>query len=377
MSQQGQQVHVSPQVVTTEAVTAPAEDFGRLMAQPVRSVSVFTSIEAFETAQRMAKMLAASSMVPKQYQTRAETVKDEAMSNCMVALNLANRTGADVFMIMQNLYVVHGRPGWSAVFLIASANASGRFTPLRWEWKGKPGSDDYGARVVAKDASGELCEGSWVTMKLVKAEGWWDRKSRDGGPASKWPTMTEQMFMYRSAAFWVRTYCPEVSVGMHTVDEIIDSPDPIATAFTPAQAAKEALEAAGEPIPAAKPAAKPEPAKEAAKTKPKPAETKPAAKPEPKVEPKPEAKPEPTPSVAETSKTDRAPAPEPEQKQPAMFPKEEIDGPDWMQAIRNSSTIAELDENSSDAVTTLGIEYEEVEPIYNTRKKQILDAAKG
>ena len=37
----------------------------------------------------------------------------------LIAQNMARRMGADLLMVMQNLYVVHGRPGWSAQFLIA------------------------------------------------------------------------------------------------------------------------------------------------------------------------------------------------------------------------------------------------------------------
>jgi hypothetical protein len=52
---------------------------------------------------------------------------------------------------------------------------------------------------------------------MVDAEGW----SKKTG--SKWLTMPEQMFMYRAAAFWSRVFAPEISLGMHTSDEVEDS----------------------------------------------------------------------------------------------------------------------------------------------------------
>jgi hypothetical protein len=39
--------------------------------------------------------------------------------------------------------------------------------------------------------------------------------------------MPELMLMYRSAAFLIRTYAPEISMGLRTDDEIIDiTPEP-------------------------------------------------------------------------------------------------------------------------------------------------------
>ena len=36
-------------------------------------------------------------------------------------------------MVMQNLYIVYGRPSWSSKFLIATINTCGRFEPLKFE----------------------------------------------------------------------------------------------------------------------------------------------------------------------------------------------------------------------------------------------------
>jgi hypothetical protein len=52
---------------------------------------------------------------------------------------------------------------------------------------------------------------------MAKAEGWTKKNG------SKWLTMPEQMFMYRAGAFWSRVYAPELSLGMSTAEEIIDT----------------------------------------------------------------------------------------------------------------------------------------------------------
>jgi hypothetical protein len=87
---------------------------------------------------------------------------------------------------MQNLDIIHGRPGWRATFIIATMNASNRFTPLRFRWEGKAGTDTWGCRAVAKDReSGEECIGALITLATAKAEGW---SAKNG---SKWKTIPE------------------------------------------------------------------------------------------------------------------------------------------------------------------------------------------
>jgi hypothetical protein len=180
------------------------------------AINAFGSAPAFEVAQRMARALSTSSMVPKQYQGST------GLANCMIAIELASRIGCSVFQVMQNLYIVHGKPGWSGTFLIGSVNSSGRFTPLRFRWHGVKGHDDWSCTAVAKDKnSGEECVGAAISWAMVKAEGW---LNKDG---SKWKTMPEQMFMYRSAAFWTRAYAPEIALGMRTVEEEEDTLPPL------------------------------------------------------------------------------------------------------------------------------------------------------
>lgn len=170
------------------------------------AINAFGSASAFATAQRIATALAQSTMVPAQYQGN--------VPNCLIAIELASRIGASVFAVMQSMDIIHGRPGWRATFLIATVNASRRFTPIRYRWEGKAGSPEYGCRAVAKDVeTGEECIGALISWGMVRAEGW-DAKS-----GSKWKTMPEQMFMYRAAGFWTRVYAPEMSMGLRTAEE--------------------------------------------------------------------------------------------------------------------------------------------------------------
>lgn len=170
-------------------------------------IGVFESLDNFIAAQRMANVLAASTMVPKEYQGN--------VANCVIALELASRLRASPFMVMQNLDVIHGRPSLRATFIIGTVNTCGRYTPLAFDWCGKEGEDSWGCRGVAVDkATGQVLEGTWITWGMAKREGWTTKSG------SKWQTMPEQMFRYRAAAFWARAYAPETMLGMSTSEEV-------------------------------------------------------------------------------------------------------------------------------------------------------------
>jgi hypothetical protein len=171
---------------------------------------VFSGIQAFEQAQRMAQCLAQSTMVPKDYQGQ------QGLANCMIAMEVAGRMKISPLVVMQNMVPIHGRPTWSSSFLIGTINASGRFSPLRFHFDNEDNPTSCYAE--AKDlASGDILKGQKVTLEMAKKEGW---TSRAG---SKWPTMPGQMLTYRAASFWVRVYCPEISLGLVTQEEALDA----------------------------------------------------------------------------------------------------------------------------------------------------------
>lgn len=173
------------------------------------AVPGFASKQGFELAMRQAKALASSTLVPASYQNN--------VGNTLIALDMAFRIGANPLMVMQNLYVVQGKPSWSSTFLIASINHCGRFTSLRYEEKGTIDGDDYAVRAWANEkATGERLNGTWITWTMVKSEGWLNKSG------SKWKTMPDQMFKYRAAAFWQRAYAPEISMGLMTQEEVRD-----------------------------------------------------------------------------------------------------------------------------------------------------------
>lgn len=181
------------------------EELVKLNEKP-QSVGFFTDGKTFDHVQRIALMFSKSDLVPKRFQNNP--------GNCIIAIEMAQRMGASYLMVMQNLDVIQGKPGFSSTFLIACINACGKFSPLRYEEDEKEGGR---CRAWAFDkANEEKIYGAWVSMIMAKAEGWIDKNG------SKWKTMPELMRRYRAAAFFQRQFAPEISMGLHTVEEIID-----------------------------------------------------------------------------------------------------------------------------------------------------------
>lgn len=168
--------------------------------------NAFATKDSFEHIQRVAAMFSKSDMLPKRYINN--------VGNCIIAIEMATRMNANILMVMQNLDVIQGRPAWSSVFLIATLNSSGKFSPLRYEDSEANGGS---CRAWAIDKiNNEKVYGAWVSMDMAKAEGWIDKNG------SKWKTMPELMRRYRAASFFTKQFAPEVSMGLQTVEELID-----------------------------------------------------------------------------------------------------------------------------------------------------------
>lgn len=158
----------------------------------------------FELQQRRIKPYAQSDLVPASFRGN--------IGNCMIAFDMAKRMQANILAVMQNLYVVHGNPSWSAKFAIAMFNTCGRFSAIRYRFDGE--GDDYGCTAYASElATGDVVESPKITWKLVKAEGWL------GKAGSKWKTMPDLMFRYRAAAYLIATTAPELLNGLRTREE--------------------------------------------------------------------------------------------------------------------------------------------------------------
>lgn len=172
------------------------------------SLGIFGTSDNFIMAMQMAKALADSTIVPQTYQKNP--------SNCLIAIEQAQRMHISPLMVMQNLYPIQGRPSWSSKFLIASINASGKFDmELQYdETKDKDGKPYSCIAWTMKH--GRRVEGMEVNMQMAKDEGWL------GKNGSKWKTMPQLMLRYRAASFFSSLNCPELTMGIYTKEEIED-----------------------------------------------------------------------------------------------------------------------------------------------------------
>lgn len=189
-------------------IPAPQEPLALSVAVPT-AVTMWNDPKIMNLSFRTARMLSASGLVPEHYRNSAE--------NCLVAIDLANRLGLSPIMVMQNLYIVKGKPSWSGSFCAAAVNGCGRFTPLEFIFVGEPGTPSHGCYARARRFNtGAVCISDTVTMRMAEAEGWLNK------PGSKWKTMPVQMMQYRAAAFFARVHCSDVLLGIPTYEEVQD-----------------------------------------------------------------------------------------------------------------------------------------------------------
>lgn len=248
--------------------TAPPVAMTELRAQAIAPRTAdfpvamgFGNNQSFELMQRAAKLLANSTLVPASYRVVNEdrrgnvTENPAGLPNCVVALNMAQRMGADPLMVMQNLYIVEGRPAWSSQFIIAAINNCGRYSPLRfemselepereieyteYEWQDQPNGRAKKVAVTRKikirnrtctawaveRETGQRLESPVISIEMAVREGWY------GKNGSKWQTMPDVMLRYRAASFFGKLYAPELLMGLQTAEEVGDiidvTPEPI------------------------------------------------------------------------------------------------------------------------------------------------------
>lgn len=170
--------------------------------------SIFASPERFEIAGKMAVSLSKSTIVPKEYQNNP--------SNGLIAIELANRLGVSPLMVMQNLYVVYGRPSWSAQYMIAMINSSGKYDfELQFDEKTDKNGKPFSCQCWT-ERHGRKVTGPVIDMDMARAEGWLNKTG------SKWQTMPQMMLRYRAASFFGRMNCPELTMGIYTREEVVE-----------------------------------------------------------------------------------------------------------------------------------------------------------
>jgi hypothetical protein len=174
--------------------------------------------------EKVAKMYCGSKLVPDHF--RGD------LASTFVAMQLAARMQVDPFMLMQNMFVIYGRPGLNAKLIVALFNSKDKrfLDGIKFDIE----RDDRGKILSCtawsiRKSDKEKVLGPKIDRELVSGEGWdKPKRRRDGSGAitSKWVTMPEMMFRYRAAAWFVSQHAPEVVLGMPSHDELLDAGEP-------------------------------------------------------------------------------------------------------------------------------------------------------
>lgn len=176
------------------------------------TLDLISNRDAFTHIWNVAQVYAKSQLIPQHLRGKVEDV--------FLALTMAEQLGENPVVVMQSIYVVKGRAGWSTQYMIARANRSGVLQG-RISWRISGAGDTLSVTAFAKLAGSDEEITATATMVMAKAEGW-------GEGSNKYKSMPEHMLRWRSAAMLIRLYLPEVMLGYSTVEELETLPDPIA-----------------------------------------------------------------------------------------------------------------------------------------------------
>ena len=198
-----------PQEQTKALDKSFAMPMAEMTGNPV--LDILLCPQRFEMLQRAANLFAQSKLVPEHFRGN--------VGGCFIVIQIAMGMKIDPFMLMQKTYVIGGKLGIEAQVAVALANQRGIFKfPLQYDFEEDVKNPE---RPIACTCTGILKVNDAkiserLTWREVQAEGW-DKK---GG--SKWTTIPRRMFKYRTALWLIRTYAPELLMGLSSVDELED-----------------------------------------------------------------------------------------------------------------------------------------------------------
>ena len=98
--------------------------------------SVWENKDQFNQLLRAAQMLSQTSIIPQSYQNKPQ--------DCFVAIEMANRMGVSPMVVMQNMYVVKGKPSWAGQACTMLINSCGKITDVKHIYTGEKGKPNPG-----------------------------------------------------------------------------------------------------------------------------------------------------------------------------------------------------------------------------------------
>lgn len=207
----------------------------------------------FEHFQRIASVMARSSMIPETLRTEGKKNDkkplpyEQVLSNCFLVVNQAARWGMDPFAVISCCSVVHGRLAYEGKLVAAVLDAKLGIS-LHHHFTGEPASEAYRIYLSDQPFTDAVIQQLKPGVKIPGLRLW-------DGSVAEWKTTGEgtpwtpknfpRMLIYRGSRDWTRIYEPAVLLGVYTDDELMDlAEDARARRATPVASLADRLSAA-------------------------------------------------------------------------------------------------------------------------------------
>jgi hypothetical protein len=189
----------------TQALEKSTQRETRLMVEDTTNLSFFIDTAKFEQAQRIAKLMAAASLMPKHLKGASP---EEAIANSFLVVNQAFTWGVNPFAVAKETYVVQGNLGYQGKLVAAIINTKARLKErLRYEYNDQPG-DKLEITVIG------TFQGESEPRKTSLSVGQARTQNQ------MWSKDPRQKLIYSGAIKWARAHAPELILGVATDDDI-------------------------------------------------------------------------------------------------------------------------------------------------------------
>lgn len=172
--------------------------------RPINALANLTDGDRFTQLQRVAKMMGSSALTPQHLKGKSA---DETTANCFRVVNQAMRWGFDPFAVGDETYVVRGKLGYQGKLVAAVINSrAGLVGRLSAAYKGS--GDGRTVTITGQFESEDAPRTIDLSVGQAKT---------DNG---MWIKDPDQKLFYSGVAKWARRHCPELILGVMTVEDL-------------------------------------------------------------------------------------------------------------------------------------------------------------
>lgn len=213
----------------TQGGDAPSTAIAVRQPPPRRQITPVTDlVPIFDTARfehygRVASVMADASLIPKALKGES---REEAVGNCFMIVELADRLNVSPYALAQSASVIHGRIMLEGKVVNAVIQAKLGIELFHY-FKGEFGTDAF--RVYMSDRELTEAEVEALTPKkyprgakmIDGSVGEWKTFEKDGRTVSAaWRNQPDMQCLYRGARVWSRVYKPGIMLGIYGEDEM-------------------------------------------------------------------------------------------------------------------------------------------------------------